>query len=284
MAASTIPNKKSKAREFITPEGVALTVNIASAGSRLAALTIDLIIMLLILIAITLLAIFGGIGDETSFAAVVWLLGFFVLRNGYFLLFELGKRAATPGKRLVGIRVIASNGDRLTADAVVARNLIRELEIFLPLTFLAYDEGTGAIGGVTMVLGLLWSLCLSLFLLFNRDRMRVGDLIAGTWVVDAKRRKLANAVTATTESNNLGFSKEELSVYGIFELQELERIVRENDPKVMANVADTIRVKIGRPFGEDDATFLNGYYRALKAHLERDLLFGKRRENKFDKG
>ena len=284
MAASTIPNKKSKAREFITPEGVALTVNIASAGSRLAALTIDLIIMLLILIAITLLAFFGGIGDETSFAAVVWLLGFFVLRNGYFLLFELGKRAATPGKRLVGIRVIASNGDRLTADAVVARNLIRELEIFLPLTFLAYDEGTGAIGGVTMVLGLLWSLCLSLFLLFNRDRMRVGDLIAGTWVVDAKRRKLANAVTATTESNNLGFSKEELSVYGIFELQELERIVRENDPKVMANVADTIRVKIGRPFGEDDATFLNGYYRALKAHLERDLLFGKRRENKFDKG
>lgn len=284
MAASTIPNKKSKAREFITPEGVALTVNIASAGSRIAALTIDLIIMLLILIAITLLAIFGGIGDETSFAAVVWLLGFFVLRNGYFLLFELGKRAATPGKRLVGIRVIASNGERLTADAVVARNLIRELEIFLPLTFLAYDEGTGAIGGVTMVLGLLWSLCLSLFLLFNRDRMRVGDLIAGTWVVDAKRRKLANAVTATTESNNLGFSKEELSVYGIFELQELERIVRENDPKVMANVADTIRVKIGRPFGEDDATFLNGYYRALKAHLERDLLFGKRRENKFDKG
>lgn len=282
MAASTIPNKKSKAREFITPEGVALTVNIASAGSRIAALTIDLIIMLLILIAITLLAIFGGIGDEASFAAVVWLLGFFVLRNGYFLLFELGKRAATPGKRLVGIRVIASNGDRLTADAVVARNLIRELEIFLPLTFLAYDEGTGAIGGVTMVLGLAWSLCLSLFLLFNRDRMRVGDLIAGTWVVDTKRRKLANALTATTESDDLGFSKEELSVYGIFELQELERIVRENDPKVMANVADTIRVKIGRPFGDDDATFLNGYYRALKAHLERDLLFGKRRENKFD--
>ena len=278
-----VSQSKSRARQFITPEGVDLSVEIASAGARLAALIIDLIIMVLILILLIVLVIFTlGEGQNGSIGSIIGLLGFFILRNGYFLFFELGKRAATPGKRLLGIRVVASNGERLTADAVVARNLVRELEIFLPLTFLAYDESAGAVSGLTVIFGLAWSLCLSLFLLFNRDRMRLGDLIAGTWVVDARRRKLAREVTATVDSANMPFSREELSAYGIFELQELERIVREGDPKVMATVADTIRIKIGRPYGEDDAAFLNGYYRALKVYLERDLLFGKRRENKHD--
>ena len=30
---------------------------------------------------------------------MVWLLGIFLLRNFYFVVFELGPRAATPGKR-----------------------------------------------------------------------------------------------------------------------------------------------------------------------------------------
>jgi uncharacterized RDD family membrane protein YckC len=60
------------------------------------------------------------------------MLGFFMLRTFWFIGFELGSRAATPGKRLMGIRVVARDGGRLTADAVVARNLIRELELFLP--------------------------------------------------------------------------------------------------------------------------------------------------------
>lgn len=274
---------KSRSRRFVTPEGVDLGVEIASAGARLAALVVDLIIMVLILLVTAfVVGYFVKESNELGLGAIFGLLGFFLLRNGYFLFFELGKRAATPGKRLLGIRVVASNGERLTADAVVARNLVRELEIFLPLTFLAYDESTGAAGGLAALIGFLWSLCLSLFLLFNRDRMRLGDLIAGTWVVDARRRKFVGEVEATHASANLPFTREELSVYGIFELQELERILRDGDPKVMQTVADTIRTKIGRPYGEEDGAFLNGYYRALKAYLERDLLFGKRRENKYE--
>jgi len=40
--------------------------------------------------------------------------------------------AATPGKRILGIRVAARNGKALTAEAVFARNAMRELEVFLP--------------------------------------------------------------------------------------------------------------------------------------------------------
>lgn len=273
----------AKRRDFITPEGVALNLTIASAGSRLAALVIDLILIGLTLLLFTIAAGFLLAGSRSlAVTGIIWLLGFFVLRNGYFLGFELGKRAATPGKRLVGIRVVARDGGRLTADAVVARNLIRELEIFLPLTFLAVDSSEGAVGGLMMVLGLLWALCLSLFLFFNKDRMRMGDLIAGTWVVDDQRRKLKQTVMSVATDERLVFTREELSVYGIYELQELERIVRERDPKAMAAVAETIRGKIGRTsVQESDEDFLNVYYSSLRAHLERDLLFGKRRENKY---
>lgn len=273
--------KERKRRDFVTPEGVSLSLHIASSGARLGALMIDLII-----ISLTLFLLLIGVGyllpTGSSWAFVGGMLGFFVLRNGYFLFFELGKRAATPGKRMVGIRVVARDGGRLTADAVVARNLIRELELFLPLTFLAVDESQGSVAGLTMLFGLAWALCLSLFLLFNHDRMRMGDLIAGTWVVDDNRRKLKQTVSAVATDDRLVFTREELSAYGIYELQELERIVRERDPKTMATVAQTIRSKIGRNANESDGDFLDVYYSSLRAHLERDLLFGKRRENKFE--
>jgi hypothetical protein len=79
----------------------------------------------------------------------------------------------------------------------------------------------------------------------------------------------------------MAFSDAELSVYGIFELQELERVLRGRDPRAMREVADAIRAKIGRPVAEEDDVFLLSYYGQLKARLERKLLFGKRREDKY---
>ena len=137
------------------------------------------------------------------------------------------------------------------------------------------------VSGWTVLAGVIWSLTLSLFLLFNRDRMRMGDLIAGTWVVMAQRAKLDSDITTAAEAGAMQFSDAELSVYGIFELQELERILRGRDPRAMREVADTIRAKIGRPVAEEDDVFLLSYYRQLKARLERGLLFGKRREDKY---
>ena len=77
------------------------------------------------------------------------------------------------------------------------------------------------------------------------------------------------------------FSDAELAVYGIYELQELERVLRGRDTRAMREVADTIRGKIGRPVAEEDDVFLLSYYRQLKARLERGLLLGKRREDKY---
>src|SRR3546814_18926962 len=92
------------------------------------------------LIVFTLLVIWLGIASRSDIMVSIWMLGGFLLRNFWFIGFELGQRAATPGKRLMGIRVVARAGGRLTADAVVARNLIRELELFLPLTMISVGE------------------------------------------------------------------------------------------------------------------------------------------------
>jgi uncharacterized RDD family membrane protein YckC len=209
------------------------------------------------------------------------MLGAFLLRTFWFIGFELGSRAATPGKRMMGIRVVARDGGRLTADAVVARNLIRELELFLPLMMLGVGAAEDMVSGWTLLAGVIWSLTLSLFLLFNRDRMRMGDLIAGTWVVMAERAKLDSDIAAEAEAGAIRFTDAELAVYGIYELQELERVLRARDARAMREVADTIRAKIGRPVAEEDDAFLLSYYRQLKARLERGLLFGKRREDKY---
>ncbi|HBF81906.1 MAG TPA: RDD family protein, partial [Streptomyces sp.] len=75
--------------------------------------------------------------------AVIWLLVFFVLRNFYFTGFELSAAAATPGKRVMGLRVASRDGGRLKAESVFARNALRELEVFLPLSLLISRAGQG---------------------------------------------------------------------------------------------------------------------------------------------
>ena len=273
--------KAKKIRQFITPEGVDLELKIASAGLRFGALLVDLLLIVLTLFLFSLFMLWVGLASRSDVTVVVWMLGAFVLRTFWFIGFELGSRAATPGKRLMGIRVVARDGGRLTADAVVARNLIRELELFLPLMMLGAGASEDMVSGWIMLAGVLWSLTLSLFLLFNRDRMRMGDLIAGTWVVMAQRVKLDADIASDAAGEAMTFTDTELAVYGIFELQELERVLRGRDPRAMREVADAIRAKIGRPIAEEDDVFLLSYYRQLKVRLERKLLFGKRREDKY---
>ena len=277
-------------RSLVTPEGVDLSLKLADAGQRVAAFMIDLLIMLGILIALTLLAIatVASLGlARAELAFVIWLLGFFLLRNCYFILMELGPRAATFGKRGAGLRVVARSGERLTADRVIARNLMREIEFYLPISFLFYDLADGSAGGFTALAGLVWTGLFLFFPLFNRDRMRVGDLLAGTWVINAPRRKLAVDLLDTDASRDVyGFTESQLDVYGVFELQTLERVLREAQYEAVATVAYTIRNKInasGEQLHGDDYSFLLAYYDAVRARMERGLLFGKRRADKYDR-
>lgn len=291
-------------RALVTPEGVVLTLQLAQVGQRFWAFLIDLMLILLALILLTVATILLGgsllLSDKPmenagmlQVVAAIWLLGAFVLRNLWFILFESGRRTATPGKRMLGIRVAARDGGRLTADAVVARNLMRELEFFLPLSFVGYEAGTGAITAWTALAGIGWSIGFALVPLFNRDRLRVGDLVAGTWVLRAPRRRLGADIaerSAVVDQSEFRFTDAQLDAYGVFELQTLEDVLRRSSPNPMRRadddpcvvVAAAIRTKIGYS-GGDDYAFLAAYYAALRARLERGLLFGRRRRDKRDR-
>lgn len=277
-------------RQLVTPEGVPLNLRLGSAGARAGAFTIDAIIMLAILIGTSLLIAalaIGGPGGPQSLYAIVWLLGFFVLRNFYFVLHEAGRRAATPGKRLMKLRVVSRDGARLTGAAVLARNLMREIEVFLPLMFLGFAFAEGMASRWTAVLALGWALILLFLPLFNRDRLRAGDLIAGTWVVEREVRKLGEDLLIQTAHEKdrariAPFTTAELDAYGAFELQRLEDVLRRNDRADLFAVAGAIRRKLGRVDDEADLAFLEAYYGDLRRHLERKLLFGQRKRDKFD--
>lgn len=278
-------------RELVTPEGLALPLTIASRGARAGALMLDLLIIVFGTLAILIVLGLMGFGvldvstDEemsapVEFLVVIVILLVFLARYGYFLFFELGPKGATPGKRMLGIRVAARDGGRLTAEAVIARNLMRDVEVFIPTFFLlSGGQSEGVMGAAAFI----WLLVFVLFPVFNRDHLRAGDLVAGTWVVEAQKVKLEQAMsTAPDRSEEYRFGDAELEVYGEHELQVLEGVLRQDNPEAMREVMFAICRKIGwQPGSGHEREFLEAFYAALRAHLERNMRFGVRKADKY---
>ena len=289
---------EKRQRALLTPEGIALPLTVGSRGARAGALAIDFFIIIATMIVTTLLAVWfftqlaqTGIDEQGPAQAliVVWIIAMFLFRNAYFLFFELGPRGATPGKRVTGLRVAARNGGRLTVEAVVARNLLRDIELFFPLTFI--NMASAGEGGKAALAAAIWFAIFLLFPFFNKDALRAGDVIAGTWVVEAPRRKLEDALDTSREAlegrstvteARYTFSEEELAHYGEYELQTLESVLRQGNPEALAAVQATICGKIGwEPGAGDERAFLEAYYAQLRQRLEKGMRFGQRKADKF---
>jgi uncharacterized RDD family membrane protein YckC len=298
----------SRRREILTPEGIPIQFTLASIGERTTALALDILIVGAVVFLVALIAALASGGEHDWIGALVLLL-VTLTRHFYFAFFELRGHGATIGKRIARVRVIDARGGSLEASAVLARNLIRELELWMPLTFLiAMPVVWPDAPAWVWVVMTAWLVVLALFPVFNKDNLRVGDLVGGTIVVAEPRVQLradlsdarASAakqlnsvmqqqVTIAAKGPTYTFTEAQLEVYGIYELQVLEGLLRgeaASDATAVSAVAEKIRAKIQFaetvPPGKDEA-FLADFYTALRAHLEKRLLFGKRREDKFDK-
>lgn len=289
-AVDITADARRRQRSLITPEGIDLRLEIASVGQRLAALIIDMMIIIGVIVLFTLAAgfVFGSMTRAGEMIAVIWLLGLFLLRNGYFLAFEMSARAATPGKRVMGLRVAARDGGRLRFEAIFTRNVLRELELFLPLSAMLaapLSGGGGDVDGWIYVLGLIWCAVFVFLPLFNADKLRAGDLVAGTWVLRTPKQKLLRDMADDNAAHqpNLAFTPAQLDAYGIKELQVLEQVLRTRDKPTVRAVADRIAGKIDFTRGDvTDLEFLRAYYHAVRGRLESRLLMGRRRKDKFD--
>ena len=280
-------------RTLVTPEGAEIRLKLATVAERAGAFAIDVAIQWAIVIGVLLGLIYslGAMGmDQANFAFTFWMVFYFFVRNFYYIFFEIGRKAATPGKRALGLRVATRNGGRLTADAVLARNFMREVELGLPLQFVAMGLGSDQISGWMALFGLCWSGVFLFFPVFNKDKMRVGDLLAGTWVIKAPKAQLMSdivtAVKATEQGNRFAFTPQQADAYGIHELHVLEDVLRQSTPEIKQQVAERIRAKIGwvpGP-GETELAFLEAYYAALRKRLEQRMLLGERKSDKYDVG
>ena len=276
-------------RRLVTPEGAAIRLTLANASERAGAFMIDIAIQWAIVIA-TLVGLSFIASSMSSgganFAFAFWLVFFFFVRNFYYIFFEIGQRAATPGKRILGLRVAARDGGRLTANSVLARNFIREIEIGLPFQFALM--GGDRFGAWMALFGLVWSGVFLLFPIFNKDKMRVGDLIAGTWVIKTPKARLMDDITSASArpdaASRFAFTQPQAEAYGIHELHVLEDVLRQSTPEIKAQVAARIRAKIGWTRGESetDLAFLEAYYAALRRRLEQRMLLGERKTDKYD--
>ena len=146
-----------------TPEGVALELTLAGAGSRIIATALDSLIQgMLFLVGsglFSLAVLGGGTNSELVIIAVqsLWLaLVFF----GYPTAFERFGAGKTPGKSALGIRVVTTGGQPISLTTASLRNLFRIIDL-LPAFY---------------VVGLTSILATSL-------NQRIGDVVAGTMVI-----------------------------------------------------------------------------------------------------
>jgi uncharacterized RDD family membrane protein YckC len=138
-----------------TPEGIALELRAAGIMPRALAWLIDLALRFGAMWALSIpLVLLGAAGE-----GVLWVV-MFVLVWLYQLLFEVLWNGQTPGKKVMGLRVVRLNGAPVGWLGALTRNLLRVVDM-LPFCY-----GFGAVSS----------------LLDARSR-RLGDLVAGTLVI-----------------------------------------------------------------------------------------------------
>jgi uncharacterized RDD family membrane protein YckC len=153
--------------EVITTEKVLLRYRVAGMNSRLLAWLADIGMITLLAVMGGMLAVVLDLGRFGLGQALGALWGFGLL-FGYFLLFEWLWHGQTPGKALVGIRVIDWEGIGISFTQAAIRNIFRLVD-GLPLPFLLY--------GAAFVIASR-----------NRENRRIGDLAAGTLVVHVESK------------------------------------------------------------------------------------------------
>ncbi|MES1245504.1 MAG: RDD family protein [Acidobacteriota bacterium] len=150
-------NGRRGERLILTPEHVPIRLAPAGLGSRFLALLVDVAIILGLAAGInTVLQKVLSPGLAQAAAATIG----FLLFTGYPIWFELRNQGRTPGKRVFRLRVVDGRGLPITLEQSFVRNIVRAFD-FAPAFY--------GIGGLVS--------------LFDRDRRRLGDILADTLVV-----------------------------------------------------------------------------------------------------
>ena len=142
-----------------TPEGVELELLLAGLASRFMAESVDAVLIFALVVALVALAALIG-GTAGMIVLSVALGGLLMISVAYHVAFEVLASGRSPGKRMVGLRVVMDGGEAIGFRASAVRNLARLLE-----------------GPILFYVPAIVSI------LATRRNQRLGDLAAGALVV-----------------------------------------------------------------------------------------------------
>ena len=178
------PDSFSQQVQVETPEQVVFSYSIAGVGSRAAAALIDYLLCFApgALIATFLMPLLArGPDGQPRSELGVWLMAFLILGQfaalwGYYVFFEGVFDGQTPGKRYMRLRVVQDGGYSVSFAASAVRNLARIIDM---QPFFLYIVG---IVSITV----------------SRSGKRLGDIAAGTLVVEERTAHLVASAPAVT--------------------------------------------------------------------------------------
>jgi len=155
------PEKLDTLQVVELADGVEIRLRMAGPMLRAGAYGIDLMIRGAVLILGASIISIAGLAIGGKVAQGLILLAWFLMDWLYPIIFEIGKRGATPGKRVMGLRVVQATGSPITLGQAVVRNFLRFID---GMPFFTYAFGLTA--------------CLA-----TKRFQRLGDLAAGTVVI-----------------------------------------------------------------------------------------------------
>ena len=142
-------------------EGVEIQLRMAGPYVRALAYLLDLIVRVGIVALCGLILLLGSMVLGFNVAYGLYLLISFLVIFFYYIIFEAGKRGASPGKRVMGLRVVDTSGAPITFGQAFLRNMLRFADS-MPIPSYGF--------------GLLSTL-------LSKRFQRLGDLLANTVVV-----------------------------------------------------------------------------------------------------
>lgn len=240
---------------IVTPEAVAVDLDVAGLGSRFGAAAIDLTIQTAMGVSFGIaLAAPATRGLPSAAIVAIAALGFFSIGLAYFPLCEGLWSGRTPGKYVAGLRVVQSDGQPLTLGSNLVRNLIRIVD-FLPAYYM--------IGAAVM--------------LFSRRSQRLGDLAAGTIVVREKKLPQPGLLAPPDPTqleydprlNVMRLNEQDYSLVRQY-LQRRSGLDAEARIRLAAQIAGALKPKVeGALFYSGDDAFLEGVARAYRRRYSR---------------
>ena len=171
----------------------------------------------------------------------------------YHLVCEITMNGQSPGKKLMAIKVITEEGGQPSIGQYIIRWLFRMIDFAVWIFFAAV---MGALPWWSFPVGFLGLACV----IFTPKSQRIGDLVAGTILIDLKNRTSWQDTVFTEVEENYQPRYPQVMQLSDRDINTLKSIIetirRKNDNDLAFRIAERIKSKLKMDTDQDSSEFL----------------------------